>query len=237
MNHNDLKKSYDAVGEKFYNSTDFNYNNIKSSRDLFTNESLLERVPVTKKLEVFALVSGLPFSENTIHNLTQIQSDITKIIGHKLHYWVKKLNFGVEYCVFKWPNNSWNHSFDNIIKTNIADLNESIFTFEIRGIQINNDGCVIAKGYDNNHSIFKIRNFFKSNIDFLPKKQSGWADVPLGRILEPLGVNRYSKLKKYILNISNNNISSETVDSIKYVQEKQWYMEQKIILLEKKLKT
>ena len=69
----------------------------------------------------------------------------------------------------------------------------------------------------------------------MPKKQSEWAHVPLGRILEPVSSKNFSYLRDFITQLSNQNIITIKINSLKYIHEKRWYMEEKDLLLEKKL--
>jgi len=231
MEHSDLKNSYNQVGNKIHNLRDFEISNLKISTDLFKKSSLHIKSPVPKKLEVFALLSGLPFTKSFTESLVNVQKEISDIIIDSLHYWVKPSNFGVEYCVFKWPEDNWGKNKHNRVKNSVLKISESSFCYNVIGIQINPDGCVVARGYDQFSSIYKIRNYLRSEIDFFPKRQSGWAHIPLGRILEPIGEGKFQKLKSYIRRMSNKNIAKENIYSIKYVHEQQWYMEQKSILL------
>ena len=157
-------------------------------------------------------------------------------INGRLHYWVLPENFGVEYCVFKWPDEKWDQTFSQIILNEISMLQNSTFQFIIKGIQINQDGCVIAKGFDEKGMIFNIREHFKTNISFLPKKQSGWAHVPIGRILEPIGTKKFGDLRRFVDKNSSDYFVSEEINKVKFVHEKRWYMEDKSIISEFLLK-
>jgi hypothetical protein len=227
-----LKKSYEAVGSKTWIGRDFIQSNLNSSINLFTDESLAMRKPIPKNLEVYALLSGLSFSKVFCNKLIRIQQDISKIINNKLHYWVLPENFGVEYCVFKWPDEKWDKSWSDDIKNELSLLKIPSFKFIIQGIQINQDGCIIAKGYDEEGTIFKIREYFKNKFTFLPKKQSGWAHVPIGRILEPIGAKKFSELRGVAKKLSNKIIATEEINTLKFVHETRWYMEKKSIIFE-----
>ena len=110
------------------------------------------------------------------------------------------------------------------------------FQFVIQGIQINSDGCIIAKGYDENRSIFRIREQLKNNLKFMPERQSGWAHIPIGRILEPIGISKFTKLQYLINTLSNAVVAEFKIDVVKFGHETRWYMEEKSILLEHHLK-
>lgn len=230
-----LRRSYSRVGTNTLHDNDFNKSSISSSRKLFTDHSLDNRKPITKDLEVYALVSGVKFENFFTDALIEIQRHIGLLIENKLRYWVLPENLGVEYCVFKWPDESWDERNNDIIKEKIKLINHEPFIFNIYGIQVNQDGCVIAKGYDENRTIFKIREYILSELGFAPERQSSWAHVPLGRILEPIGEDNYYRLKNFINDYNDKFIASCKIDSLKFVFEQQWYMEKKNILYSHKL--
>jgi len=205
------------------------------SRGLFNKKSLELRKPEPKELEVYALLSGLSFSKKITNKLVSIQQSIDMVLGDSLKYWVLPLNFGVEYCVFKWPEENWDNTHASLINKELSLLRKSSFQFSIHGIQINPDGCIVAKGYDEDGIIFRIREKLKVNLEFLPKRQSGWAHIPIGRILEPIGVEKFSALETLINKMSDTFIVSDTINSIKFVHESRWYMEEKTILSELRL--
>jgi len=221
----DLNKSYKKVADQTLKNQDLLPDNLKISRDLFTEDSLESRTPVPKDLEVFALLSGLSFEHQFTDKLVSIQNAISDIIEETLHYWVKPENFGVEYCVFKWPWGEWDESWLPLIQNKLSTQNTNGFNFTVKGIQINPDGCVIAKGFDEGAQIFSMRKNLKNAIDFLPEKQSAWAHIPIGRILEPLGEHRFAKLMQYFNNMSDQYIASQQIASLKLIHETRWYME------------
>jgi len=227
-----LQDSYKKVGDNTWKYNDFADSSVKTSRDLFTNESLLLRKPKPKNLDVYALLSGISFPQEFTDKLTSIQRNIDIIIGECLHYWVKPLNFGMEYCVFKWPQDNWDKSWLPIIMEEIDSISKSPFRLDIRGIQVNPDGCVVAKGYDETGMIFKIREHLKNNLSFLPNKQSGWAHIPMGRIMEPIGPSKFLELKYLVDKLDNILIDSVKINSAKLVYESRWYMEEKLTLSE-----
>lgn len=227
-----LKNSYKLVGQRVWSSNDFDTDKLVGSKSLFTNDSLLERKPIPKKLEVFALVSGVEFSYEFKKNILEVQSIIKQILSNKLYYLVRPENLGVEYCVFKWPDGPWDKAWLNDIYSVLSKLNMPCFQFSIYGIQIHQDGCIVAKGYDERSSIFRIRQLFKDNLKFLPEKQSSWAHVPLGRILEPIGQDIFEQLRTYVRKKNNCLIASQKITDAKLVHETQWYMERKKNLME-----
>lgn len=228
----ELEKLYSDVGDLTWSRDDFLDSNIISSRNLYTPQSLADRSPKPKMLEVYALVSGLMFRQDFTRRLVSVQEKISKILQDSLHYWVLPENLGVEYAVFKWPDDPWDHAHLKIIKDTLASIQKPPFQFSIRGIQINSDGCVVAKGFDQSAMLFQIREQLKSELSFIPKKQSGWAHVPLGRILEPLGKDKFAQLKKTMESLLTQHIATTEISDMKLVHETQWYMEEKTVLAE-----
>lgn len=227
-----LEASYSEVGNLTWSNDDFLESNIKSSRSLYTPESLRARHPRPKELEVYALVSGLTFNKDFTEKLVAVQNKISTVLEESLHYWVAPDNLGVEYCVFKWPTDSWDNGHLDIIQNTLSLIRQPAFQFSIRGIQINSDGCVIAKGFDESGVLFQIREQLKLDLPFMPKKQSGWAHVPLGRILEPLGTEKFTLLNKTINSKLNQYIAATDINIMRLIHERRWYMEEKTILAE-----
>lgn len=227
-----LEKSYRDVGDLTWAAEDFVNEKLEVSRSLFVDQSLAERAPRPKQLEVYALVSGLSFETAFVQSLVAAQNELSAIIGDTLRYWVKPENLGVEYCVFKWPDDDWDEKNLPVVMDAVAGIRLPAFEFVIQGIQINPDGCVVAKGFAQPSVIFQVREELKKNISFLPARQSGWAHVPLGRILEPVGTDKFAHLREAMKEISAREIAKTTIDVMRLVHERRWYMEEKTVLKE-----
>ena len=225
-----LSDSYDLVSEKFFQNNDFEISKLENSICLFTEESLELRKPKPKSLEVYALLSGVSFEKSIRKKLFEIQTEIENLIPENLKYFVYPENLGLEHCVFKWPDNDWNESKEKLIKNFLEIYPFESFCLDIVGIQIHSDGCIIAKGYDKSMEMSKIRDYFKLHIEFFPQKQSQWSHIPLGRILEPIGLRKYQSLKTFARKYRNTNIASTLIKDFKFVFEKRWYMEEKKII-------
>jgi hypothetical protein len=229
----DLKKSYELVGNNIYRRDSLTLNSLKSSINLFTKKSIIIKKPRPIDVEVYGLVSGLPFSKDTVDSINNISSVIKKFLKNKICYWVKPSNLAVEYCVFKWPTDPWKSSWLNKI-THFLKLSQySSFDLHLEGIQVHADGCIIAKGYDGGF-IRKIRSDIISNLNFVSKNQSNWAHIPIGRILEPISGHLFFGLKELITKFSKTKISKERITQAYFVHESRWYMEKKKIIYVKK---
>ncbi len=225
-----LTESYKFVSDKTWLNDDFALSDLETSRELFEAESLEARIPRPKPLEVYALLSGLPFVESVINSIRDVQSSIRQIIGSTLNYMVHPQNLGLEYCVFKWPDSEWKEEWREQIEYAIRQIDLPTYQFDVGGVQINPDGCVVARGFDHNRILFKIREHMKAALPFLPARQSGWAHVPLGRILEPVGVKRFAELAKYIQSLDGKILATTEIDTLRFIHETRWYMEERVTL-------
>ena len=75
-----LDASYKLVGYKIYKYDNLSINSIKNSISLFTKKSLALRKPEPINVNVYGLVSGLPFSKNTVKSIYNITSSIRDIL-------------------------------------------------------------------------------------------------------------------------------------------------------------
>lgn len=222
-----LAESYKCIGDQTWLANDFMVSNLASSRQLYEVESLQSSNPRPKSLEVYALLSGLPFAEDLIDALQDIQLSITEIIGNtSSYYWVQPQNLGLEYCVFKWPDEAWHATWSTLIEQAISQIDLPAYQFDIRGVQINPDGCVVARGFDHEKTLFNIREHMKAELPFLPARQSTWAHIPLGRILQPVGTARFDKLATFIQSLESKAIASTEIDTLRFIRETRWYMEE-----------
>lgn len=233
--HRVLDISYNKVGKKIYKLEHLPDQLLRKSKSLFTNKSLQKKNPVPIKVDVYAMVSGLPFPEKLIKSLIKIKKKIKQNLQDSTCYWVEPKNLAVEYCVFKWPSDDLKKKWIIDIENYLRREKIKIFNFSIVGIQIHEDGCIIAKGYDDQATIRKIRSNLISNFKFLPSKQSNWAHIPLGRILEPVSKIKFQNLKKIAKRLSKKKIGTIKINRIKIVNEKQWYMKKKKIIFIKNL--
>lgn len=228
-----LIQSYNAVHEQTWKNIDFQVENLATSRNLFTTESLATGNPITKKLHVFAYVFGIPFSAPQQKLLEDFQNIIKRCIGISLAYYVKPENMGLELAVIKWPDDNLNKA---LIDSSIKIVEQECKTLtpinlEINGFQINPDGCFVARGVDKSGEFLSLRNRILQDESVFPRRQSGWTHIPLGRVLEPISEKAFKQLKAEINStITKGPIKFGEIGSLKLIEETQWYMEEKVVL-------
>ena len=222
-------EEYQKVGRRTWVEKDFTRSNLASSNALFTEDSLKKRSPVPKDLTVVALVAGLSFDQQTTGNLNKFQVDITAILGSKLYYWVRTENFGLEYFVFKWPEDYL--ASDRIIEISqfVGDYDFKPFSLFVSGFQINPDGCVLATGYDLDGNMHWTRSQLRERFPWAPVRQSRWFHIPLGRILEPVGQDAFLRLRE-LAEASARTSFDVPISKLLLVEEQRWYMEKRFTI-------
>lgn len=232
----DLLESYESVGSLIQQRTDLKKEDLASSRSFFLDESLAKKNPVPAEVDVFAILSGISFYEESQLYIKSIIHDLEKLLDDETFYFVQPKNLGVEYAVIKWPEDSFS---EDLIERTLNFLDRwdgNSFHLRIEGIQIHLDGCIVLRGIDLGSEIFKFRKKLFSEINGLPLKQSNWAHVPLGRILAPVGQDKMTQIKKTTQELNKKMKHEILIDKIHLVNEKRWYMEEKNYLLTKTLK-
>lgn len=221
-----LKLSYDEVFGKTCGAVLFEESMLERSRMLFEHDGNYKSC-VPKFLEVNALLGGLGFSESLLHYVARVQEQIDSIIHSEARYWVRPENLGLEYLVTKWPEQErLSESVEQEFLDYLEALNLTRYELEIKGFQINPDGCVVLRGYDGGN-IVNTRKILKRRFEWLPTRQSGWAHVPVGRILCNVDSSTYRKLIDVCLQSISAPSRFEPINHLHYVHEKQWYMEKK----------
>ena len=76
----DLEISYDLVGNEIYKRNNLSKDSLKNSINFFTKKSLKLKRPEPINVDVYGLVSGLPFSKNTIESIFNIVSGVKNIL-------------------------------------------------------------------------------------------------------------------------------------------------------------
>tara|TARA_B100000795_G_scaffold264017_1_gene243939 strand:- start:989 stop:1705 length:717 start_codon:yes stop_codon:yes gene_type:complete len=233
MEINELVTAYNAVHHKTWENDDFLKTNLEISRSLYTEQSLVNRNPITKELHVLALLHGLPFTPAQQVFLINYSNKVKEILGNSMAFYVKPENLGLELCVLKWPEETYNQGLVKEISSELSKLNVSKEGFEltINGFQINPDGCFVARGIDRSGSFRKLRSHLKNTVKEFPVRQSQWVHIPLGRILEPIGKSKFQVLNAAVTeSISRIEINIGFVGALKLINETQWYMEQHEVL-------
>ncbi len=105
--------------------------------------------------------------------------------------------------------------------------NQPPFTIFYRGFLITADGTIIVKGYGN---FEQLRAQLRQQIPFASLQQSNLGHVSLGRILDSVGSEAFSALKRLVQDSWHKLYGELSVRKIKYVHESQWYMEEHEII-------
>lgn len=227
----DSRKSYQAKAIVTWAKRDLDDSNLTESNALFVSDKANR--PIPRALEVFGLLSGLPFSEYARAQINDLQKELTAFIPHDRYYWVHPENLGIEYLVLKWPDEEWSQSKHDAALRELSALEFSPFDMEFHGFQLHADGCVIVRGYDHTGEFARIRKLLTDRLSFVSARQSSWYHIPIGRILKPLGEENFSALRHYVETTSMKMRFIERIRVIKLIHETRWYMEEHSVLAQK----
>lgn len=216
-----LRASYDAAWNEFKENQHINTQLLEQSRKLFEFKGSIN----PKKLDVSAVVFGLGFSDNLKSELVKFQDSLKKLISLKDYYMVKPDNLAIELIVTKWHDqNEFVEEDNDLLRTEIEKHANRPISISLEGYQIHTDGCVVARIFDNG-SIIGLRNKLIENLQDLPNRQSSWCHIPVGRILSPVSKDEAEEIVKLVELKNKSTKITEVINNIKFVHEKQWYME------------
>lgn len=227
----DVKASYQAKASLTWAKRDLDDFNLTESNALFISDKANR--PIPRALEVFGVLSGLPFSEQAQAQISDLQKELTAFIPHDRYYWVHPENFGIEYLVLKWPDEEWSQSKLDAALMALSTLEFPPFDMEFHGFQLNTDGCLIVRGYDHTGEFASIRRLLTDRLSFVSARQSSWYHIPIGRILKPLGEENFSALRHYVESTSMQMRFMERIQVVKLIHESRWYMEEHSVLAQK----
>jgi hypothetical protein len=221
-----LEESYSKVFNKSKLASNFDEAQLNNSLALFDYDNS-KNVYTPKHLNVNALLGGIEFSSDLQKFCGRVQRNIDDIIQTNNKYWVPSKNLGVEYLVTKWPEEK-NLSLE--VEKTFLEFISSIplkkYQLRVKGFQVNPDGCVVLRGYEEGN-ILRVRATLQEKFHWIPKRQSGWAHIPLGRILCKLSEKSYLNLVSESEKSFEDLYFEEDISELHYVHEKQWYMETK----------
>lgn len=105
--------------------------------------------------------------------------------------------------------------------------NQPPLTLSYQGFLITTDGTIIVKGYGN---FDELRVQLRQEMPFASLQQSRIGHISLGRILDPVGCQAFTELKRLVQNSQNDFYGELEVSTVKYVHESQWYMEKREVV-------
>jgi len=221
-----LEDSYSKVFNKSKLASNFDEVQLKNSLLLFDYDKF-RNIYTPKYLNVNALLGGIEFSNDLQKFCRGVQRHVDDIIQTNSKYWVSTNNLGVEYLVTKWPEEKkLSLEMEAEFLDFIGSFQLKKYQLRVKGFQVNPDGCVVLRGYEEGN-ILRVRTTLQEKFNWIPKRQSEWAHIPLGRILCTLSEKSYLKLVSESEKSFEDLYFEEDISEIHYVHEKQWYMETK----------
>lgn len=223
----ELELRYQEIQRRFEEGSDFYEQDLVRSRNLFNLEN---SQVVPKNFEVWTTLVGLPLPGSLTQNFQNITQHLTTLLPARTRFYqVLPQNYHWEVFIIKRPNENVDSEklkkAQNVLKEIFS--NYPSFPLSYRGILINTDGTIIAKGYG---KFDPLRAKLRQAIPFASLQQSQLGHVSLGRILDPVGSQAFTKLKQFVQNSQHEFYGELDISEVKYVHESQWYMEEREII-------
>ncbi len=222
-----LDQRYGKIIHKFVSQSDFEGKDIEKSRALFDFER--EKI-IPRRFEVWTCLVGLPMPDDLTIRFHQIVRNVRRIIPANTPFFaVQQQNYHWEVFIIKRPAEQV--SAEDIRNTpqilHEVFSEQAPFPVVYRGFAITNEGVVMAKGYG---QFDDLREKLTRRIPFASSYQSNLGHVSLGRILRPVGRDKFAQLKKAVADSTNDYYGELSVQNIKFVHESQWYMEDQEVI-------
>ena len=223
----ELELRYQEIEKRFEERSDFSEKDLMRSRNLFNLEN---SQVVPKKFDVWTTLVGLPLSEGLTQNFQNIIQHLAALLPASTRFYpVLPQNYHWEVFIIKRPDEKVDSK--DLQKTpNILEkvlYNYQPFSLCYRGLLINTDGTIIVKGYGD---FDQLRAKLRQAIPFASFQQSQLGHVSLGRILDPVGGQAFTKLKQFVQHSQHEFYGELDVSQLKYVHESQWYMEEREVV-------
>ena len=203
--------------------------NLQSSLAYFEAESIRANSPKPKTLEVICLVCGLPLPTVVRQYAMRLQENMNKMLSGKCAYFVREHNLATELVVLKWPTDL----VDDRVTAQVAKYMRergklSEIKVETRGIQFHSDGAIVMRCVDVEGEFRSLREKLLNEVALLPRKQSEWVHVPLGRILSPIAGDQFKLLVRYCSDTQLESPIEFRIETAKLIHETRWYQEERV---------
>ena len=225
-----IESRYQQIRQKVDELTDFPDAEQAKSRALFDLIDLKNGVVRPRRFDVWTCLAGLPLP----HELTQSFQEIARQVENLLppqviFYQVIPANYHWEVFIIKRPTEQI--YLENLTKA--VDILREIFSKEsplhiaYRGFLVTPDGTLLVQGTG---EFDRLRQKLREAIPFASSKQSQLGHISLGRILDPLGEEKFCQLKQMVRDSQNEVYGEWAITEVKYIYERQWYMEDKEVI-------
>ena len=222
-----LESRYRQIRQQVENFRDFPDAEQAKSRALF---ELQDNVARPRRFDVWTCLAGLPLPNKLTESFQQISQQVRTLLpGQVRFYEVMPENYHWEVFIIKRPLEEV--PVEQL--TDAGDIFRGIFSqespFQIRygGFLVTPDGTVLVQGIG---EFDRLRHKLRSAIPFASPKQSQLGHISLGRILDPVGEETFSQLKQMVRDSQHQVYGDWEIAEVKYVYERQWYMEDREII-------
>lgn len=224
-----LGDRYAQIWRKFDSQSDFQEHELAKSRSFFDLDD--ERI-TPRRFDVWTCLVGIPLPLDISLQFQNIVKRVKDALpSYTRFYSVPPSNYHWELFIIKRPHDVVDGdkllNTARIVRRVLED--QQPFSISYQGFLITTEGVVIVKGYG---EFDNLRKRLAQKIPFTSSYQSSLGHVSLGRILDSVGDTRYTELKRLVYRSQNEFYGELWVNSVKYVHETQWYMEEREFIAE-----
>jgi len=223
----DIEAQYQEIKSRVEHLTEFPQEEQQKSRDLF---DIKEKIVVPRHFEVWTVLVGLPVPTPLTTQFQELSDLIYSIVAPNARmYRVIPQNYHWELFIIKRPDEEVSQEnlqiAANILRRVLASYPP--FRIEYRGFRVTQDGTIITKGYGD---FDDLRLKLRKEIPFASPMQSDLGHISLGRIIDPVGKERFLAIKSLMQQYEETTLGEMWVREAKYVHETQWYMESREVI-------
>lgn len=229
-----LDSRYRDIQARVAKMSDFSEQSLAPSRQLFdfvpSPQAPNQRCAIPRRFEVWTNLVGLPLPSDLTQAFQEIWHSVTKGLSpHHRVYAVQPHTYHWEVFIVKRPD-------ETVTPQQLQDSGDRIqhilasqppFPLTYRGFLITPDGTVLVKGYG---EFDDLRHRLRSAVPWASAQQSQLGHISLGRLLDPVGPTYFATLNQQIQEAWDQEYGTLTVDTVKWVHESQWYMEDHTVL-------
>lgn len=195
--------------------------------------------PTPKLFSTFGVVALLPMAVEIQEELQRAWDHSMALLNHPLAYGVEPPNRHVELILFSRPEEQLP---ERVIYESIEKSYEKIrvkptqaFTVTFQHPFMTPDGTIVVPGYPSPTSaVDDFRKVVRDAVGEgnIPKRQSQWLHISLGRVLEPLTNKRLEPFLRECQEFWGKPIVDLAINRVLWTHEKQWYMLKRDVLHE-----
>ncbi len=213
---------YKEINERARQQADFALDDLRQSRQYFDLSSPDLR---TRSFDVLTTLAGLPMPAALQESLANARNELLSELPDNVRiYRVRPELLHWESHIIKRPGEpELTHDMAEIIELfRNSTVGVAPFDITYRGFFLSSDGTIAFQGFG---PTSELRSRLRAALPFSSTRQNKTGHISVARILDPVGVDAYSRLLQRQRDNERRTYGKMRVESLKLVKERRWYME------------